>query len=52
MNVMLCRAGGRTLQAVKDPAAPHQIANYNTGPWESWEACAAGLGNLQWEYKV
>ncbi|KAK9832941.1 hypothetical protein WJX74_002428 [Apatococcus lobatus] len=45
-------ATGRTLQAVKDPKAPHQVANFNTGSWESWKAQSGGLVNLQWDYKM
>ncbi len=49
---LLHRAAGRLLQAVKDPTLPHQIANHNTGAWESWEVCSAGFVNLQWGHKV
>ena len=47
-----CRAEGRTLQAVKDPASPHRVANHNFGSWESWEVTSSGLVNLQWRHKV
>ena len=47
-----CRAEGRALQAVKDPACPHRVANHNFGAWESWEVTSSGLVNLQWRHKV
>ena len=47
-----CRAEGRALQAVKDPASPHRVANHNFGAWESWEVTSSGLVNLQWRHKV
>ena len=47
-----CRADGRGLQAVKAHDAPHQVANYNFGSWESWEVTSSGLVNVQWRHKV
>lgn len=27
----------------------HRVANYNTGPWESWEFSPQGLVNSKWD---
>ena len=48
----LCRAEGRTLQAVSDPSAPPRVNNHNFGSWESWYLVNGHLVNCRWTHKA